>query len=78
MNKLWLSELLNDAAFPLLVLALAVSQITLGSHKKPNLVHHSTQPAELRLDDRLPKTGGKYGSSNASESPVSNKEWLQH
>jgi hypothetical protein len=78
MNKRWLSELLDDAAFPLLVLALAVSHVKLGSHKKSNLIQHGRPPAELRLDDRWQKSGGKYGSSNPTESPVSNKEWLQH
>jgi hypothetical protein len=77
-NKRWLSQLLNDSAFPMLMFALAVSEIRLGSYKKSDLLQQATQPAELRLDDRLPKTVGKHGSSNAAESRVSNKEWFQH
>ena len=74
----WLSQLLSDSGFPLLVLSLAVSQIRLESHKESDLAHQVLQPAELRLDDRLPKTGAKYGSSNATKSPGWHEEPLQH
>ena len=78
MNKSWLSQLLDDSAFPLLILALAVGQMKFGSHKRSNLLPEGGPSAELRLYDPLPKTGANYGLSNASKSPVSTKEWLQH
>ena len=74
----WLSQLLSDSGSPLLVLSLAVSQTRLESDKDPKLAHHAPQPVELRLDDRLPKTGAKYGSSNATKSPGWHEEPLQH
>jgi hypothetical protein len=74
----WLSQLLSESGFPLLVLSLAVSQTRLISDKDPKLAHHAPQPAELRLNDRLPKTGGKYGSSHATKSSEWHEEPLQH
>jgi hypothetical protein len=76
MNKAWLSQLLNHSAFPLLVLALALSQIKPISHKKSNPVRHGREPAELWLDDLLQKSSDKNGSINPSPSALSNKEWF--
>jgi hypothetical protein len=79
MNKRWLSQLLNDSAFPVLALAVAVSQVDLGSHKNHKLLHGGQQAAELRFDDPLKENSGRYGSGTAENSPVarrttSNKE----
>jgi hypothetical protein len=80
MHKRWLSQLLDDSAFPLLVLALALSQIELGSRKKSGLLDRGRQPPELRLDDRLPKHVESYsakkpsGSARVAVTPISAKE----
>jgi hypothetical protein len=79
MNKRWLSQLLNDSAFPVLALAVAVSQVDLESHKNHKLPPRGRQAAELRFDDPLKENSGKYGSSTTDNSPVarrtmSNKE----
>ena len=84
MDKRWLSQLLDDSAFPLLVLSLAVTQIQLGSDKKANFLDRARHSAELRLDQRLQENTGEYKSSAPGESPqdaerpVSNNDWLQH
>ena len=84
MNQRWLSQLLDDSAFPLLVLALAMTQIQLGSNKKANSLDRARQSAELRLDRRLQENTGEYKSSTPGEGPqdsgrpVSNKDWVQH
>jgi hypothetical protein len=77
MNKIWLSQLLDDSAFPLLVLALAIGQINLGSYNRSNLLPKGKPSPELRLDDRVPKASGEYGLSNSNKSPASTIEWLQ-
>jgi hypothetical protein len=78
MNKTWLSQLLDDSAFPLLVLALALSHIKLGSYKRSNFLHQGRQPAELRLDERLQTSSGNNRSSSPSPSAVSKKERAEH
>jgi hypothetical protein len=82
-DKHWLSQLLNDSAFPVLALAVAVSQVHLGSHKKQNL-YSVRQSAELRLEDRLQDNAAKYGStistarSAVAERIASNEEDVHH
>jgi len=48
MDKRWLSQLLNDAAFPALALAVAVSQVKVGAHKKHNLPYYENQPTDVQ------------------------------
>jgi len=64
MDKRWRSQLLTDAGFPLLVLALAVSQIELRPRGRANLLDRERQSTELRSNDRRPKEIEKYGSIN--------------
>jgi hypothetical protein len=45
----WLSQLLADLASPLLVLAVAVSQVKIGLHKKDALRECGRQSAKFRL-----------------------------
>ena len=84
MDKRRLSQLLDDSAFPLLVLSLAVTQIQLGSNKKANFLDRVRHSAELRLDQRLQENTGEYKPSapgkspQGAERPVSNKDWVQH
>ena len=84
MDKRWLSQLLDDSAFPLLVLALAVTQIQVGSNKKANFLDRARHSAELRSDQRLQENAVEYQSGAPGETPqdaerqVSNKDWVQH
>ena len=80
MDKHWLSQLLDDSAFPMLAFAVAVSQMKVGHHKMETLRHHGRQTMELQRDDRFQQNAGKYGShtptgsSPVAESTGSNKE----
>ena len=83
MDKHWLSQLLDDSAFPVLALAVAVSQMKVGHHKKDALHHGGRQTMELQRDDRFQQNTGKYGkygsptptgSSRVAESTGSNKD----
>ena len=69
MDNRWLSRLLNDAAFPALALAVAVSQVKVGAYKKSNLLQRENQPTELRLDGRFQQNPGNDDSSTPSRSP---------
>ncbi|MBV8100418.1 MAG: hypothetical protein JOZ31_14805 [Verrucomicrobia bacterium] len=70
MDKRWLSQVMTDSGFPLLVLALAMTQINLGPRRSANLLGHDRQKStEIRSNDRRPKEIGKYGSTSPSESP---------
>jgi hypothetical protein len=67
MHKPWLTQLVTDSGFPLLVLALAVSQIKLEPRRNANLLHRNRQSTELRSNDRRPKEIRKNGSNNPNE-----------
>lgn len=61
MYKRWLSRLLDESAFPVLALAVAVSQIQI-SHPANNTVHRRGQAAiELPAYDRFPTNAEKDG-----------------
>ena len=71
MDKRWLSQLLDDSAFPILVLAVAVGQMKVGHHKKDALRHRGQQSIEFQLDSRFRQNAGKYGSHTpTASSPV--------
>jgi hypothetical protein len=80
MDKRWLSQLLDDSAFPVLALAVAVSQMKVGHHKMQALRDRWRQTMELLRDDRFQQNAEKYGShtqtgsSPVAESTGSNKE----
>jgi hypothetical protein len=59
MDKRWLSQLLTDSAFPLLVLSLAVSQIELGPRRNANVLNRDRQSTELRANGRRPEGNSK-------------------
>jgi hypothetical protein len=70
-NKRLLSRLLADAAFPVLVLAVAVSQVKIGHHKKDALRQHGRQSGEVQAENGFQRSGDKYGSRAATgNSPV--------
>jgi hypothetical protein len=65
MDKRWLSQLLADSAFPLLVRAVGVSQIKIGHHKKDALRKRGRQSSEVQ-------TVGQFDSRPTTESSRSN------
>jgi hypothetical protein len=69
MDKRWLSQLLNDAAFPALALAVAASQVKVGAPKKSSLAHYENQPTEVQLDGRFQENAGNHKLSTPSRSP---------
>jgi len=70
MDKRWLSQVMTDSAFPLMVVALAVNQINLGPRRSANLLGRDRQSTEIRSNDRRPKEIGKYGLSSPSGTAV--------
>jgi hypothetical protein len=52
MNKRLLSELLDGATFPAIMLALAVSQINVGSQQRKSLRQGKIAAAEKQVGDR--------------------------
>jgi hypothetical protein len=63
MYKPWLSRLLDESAFPMLALAVAVSQVKLELHNK-DAVHDRGQPAsEVRSDDRFQPNAEKMAGT---------------
>ena len=69
MDKRWLSQLLNDAAFPALALAVAVSQVKVGADKKPNLPYYENQPTDVQLGSRSQQSAGNHDASTLGRSP---------
>ena len=69
MDKRWLSQLLNDAAFPSLALAVAVSQVKVGANKNSNVTHYENRSGEVELGGRLQQDAGKQGASTLGRNP---------
>lgn len=69
MDKRWLSQLLNDAAFPSLALAVAVSQVKVGANRNSNVTHYENRSGEVELDGRFQQDAGKQDSSTLGRSP---------
>jgi len=80
MDKRWLSQLLNDAAFPSLALAVAVSQVKLGTNKNSNVTHYENRSGEVELDGRFQQDAGEQDEStlgrnpSGAKRPVSNQD----
>ena len=80
MDKRWLSQLLNDAAFPSLALAVAVSQIKVGANRNSNVTHYENRSGEVELDGRFQKDAGEQDESTlgryprGAKRPVSNQD----
>ena len=51
MNKSLLSEVLDGAAFPAIMLAVAVSQLKVGPHRKNTVGQGTRVGVELQADD---------------------------
>ena len=69
MDKRWPSQLLNDAAFPALALAVAVSQVRVGANKNSNVTHYGNRSGEVELDGRFQQDAGKQDASTLARSP---------
>lgn len=74
MDKRWLSELLDHSAFPLLVLALAVSQMSFGRHQRVVLKPERPQAVELPQLSRSESISSKSGSGSLTRTtPIPEK-----
>ena len=69
MDKRWLSQLLNDAAFPALALAVAVSQVKVGANKNSNVTHYENRSGEVELDGRFQQDSGKQDANTLGSNP---------
>jgi hypothetical protein len=67
-NRDWLSHLLDGAAFPALLLAVAVSQLNIGHHEKDALRQLRQQSNEVQLDNGFAEGADKYSTRTATES----------
>ena len=59
MNKSLLSQLLDGAAFPAIMLAVAVSQMNVEPDRKDTLRHSGRPNADLRMKDRIQQKAKK-------------------
>jgi hypothetical protein len=67
-DRHWLSQLLDGAAFPALVLAVAVSQLNIGHREKDALRQLRQQSNEVQVDNGFGQGADKYGARAATES----------
>lgn len=59
MNKSVLSQLLDGAAFPAIMLAVAVSQIKVGPHRRETVSQGKRLTQELHTGDRVEQEAGR-------------------
>jgi hypothetical protein len=64
-----LSQLLDGAAFPAIMLAVAVSQINVEPDRKDTLRHGGQVAAELQMGDRVQQNAEEYGFHTPIWSP---------
>ncbi|MGA8657741.1 MAG: hypothetical protein WB586_16470 [Chthoniobacterales bacterium] len=76
MNKSLVSQVLDGAAFPLIMLAVAVSQTKIGPYRKDTLRHGGRVAAELQMGDRVQQNAEQYGSSTPAWSPPATEKSL--
>jgi len=67
-DRHWLSRLLDDAAFPALSLAVAVSQLNIGYQEKDAPRQLRRQSNEVQLDNGFGEGADKYSARAATES----------
>lgn len=68
-DRRWLSQLLDGAAFPALLLAVAVSQLNIGHHEKDALRQLRQQSNGVQFDNGFAEGADKYGARAATDSP---------
>jgi hypothetical protein len=66
-DRHWLSRLLDDAAFPALSLAVAVSQLNIGHQEKDAPRQLRRQSNEVQLDNGFGEGADKYSARAATE-----------
>jgi hypothetical protein len=64
----WLSRLLDDAAFPALSLAVAVSQLNIGHQEKDAPLQLRRQSDEVQLDNGFGEGADRHSPRAATES----------
>ena len=67
-DRHWLSRLLDDAAFPALALAVAVSQLNIGHQEKDAPRQLRQQSNEVQLDNGFSEGADRYSARAATES----------
>jgi hypothetical protein len=67
-DRHWLSRLLDDAAFPALSLAVAVSQLNIGHQEKDGPRQLRRQSNEVQQDNGFGDGADKYSARAATES----------
>jgi hypothetical protein len=67
-DRHWLSRLLDDAAFPALSLAVAVSQLNIAHQETDAPRQLRRQSNEMRLDNAFGEGAHKYSARAATES----------
>jgi hypothetical protein len=78
MYKRWLSQALEHAAFPLVVLAVALSQVKTNHHSELSLLQHGRESLELRQSDLAKRSLGEYPLSTPRGSlPAGSAGWQQ-
>lgn len=65
-DRHWLSRLLDEAAFPALSLAVAVSQLNIGHQEKDAPRQLSRQSNEMQLDNAFGEGADKYSGRAAN------------
>ena len=63
----WLSQLLDGAAFPALLLAVAVSQVNIAHHREGALRQPRQQSDQVQPDKVFGQAADKYGARPATE-----------
>ena len=69
MYKRWLSQALDHAAFPLVALAVAVSQFKTNHTSDPSLLQRGRESLELRQSDLMKPSVGDYRLITPRENP---------
>ena len=68
-DRHWLPRLLDEAAFPALSLAVAVSQLNIGHQEKDAPRQLRPQSNEMQLDSAFGEDADKYSARAATEIP---------
>ena len=74
MYKRWLSQAMQHGAFPLVVLAVAVSQVNTNYHSEPSLVIHGRELSEVWQSTVMKQSLGGHRLSMPRRSPPLERE----
>ena len=73
MNKSLLSQVFVGAAFPVMMLAVGVSQTKTGPNQKDALRHYGRVAAEVQMGDRVRRTTEYWSNTTTGSPPVAEK-----